>query len=176
AAAPAAMHLGAHHAIAAIARGFDRALNRIVEARPAGTALELLLRHEQRLAAPGAGERAETFLVVERAAAGRFGPVPAQHLVLLGREQTAPLLVRMGDRKVLVVHGSSSACVPPRPVQAMLRSSSSIDTPSGARRKATRTPGRTVVGSRVNSTPLALSSATTASMPLTHTPKWSRPW
>src|SRR5262245_1014121 len=59
--------------------------------------------------------------------------------------------------------------------QVALRSSSSIDTPSGARRKATRTPGRTVVGSRVNSTPLALSSATMASMPLTRRPKWSRP-
>src|SRR4029450_6324457 len=111
AAAPAAMHLGAHHAIAAIGRGFDRALNRIVEARPAGAALELLLRHEQRLAAPGAGERAGTFLVVERAAAGRFGPVSAQHLVLLGREQPGPLVVRMGDRNALVVHGSSSAYV-----------------------------------------------------------------
>src|SRR5262245_17566409 len=49
AAAPAAMHLGAHHPIASIGRSFDRTLHRIVEARPAGTALELLLRHEQRL-------------------------------------------------------------------------------------------------------------------------------
>src|SRR5262249_25664080 len=65
--------------------------------------------HEQRLAAAGADERAGTFLIVERAAAGSFGPVPAQHLVLLGREQTAPLLVRVGDRKAFVVHGSSSA-------------------------------------------------------------------
>src|SRR5262249_51102072 len=62
------------------------------------------------------------------------------------------------------------------PCAQTLRSSSSIDTPSGARRKATRTPGRTVVGSRVNSTPLALSSATIASMPLTVSPKWSSPW
>src|SRR5262249_47870920 len=111
AAAPAAMHLGAHHPIASIGRGFDRTLNRIVEARPTGAALELLLRHEQRLAASGADERAGTLLIVERAAAGRFGPVSAQHLVLFGREQTAPLLVRVGDRKALVVHGSSSARV-----------------------------------------------------------------
>ena len=52
-----------------------------------------------------------------------------------------------------------------------LRSSSSIDTPSGARMKQTRTPGRTVVGSRVNSTPLALRSAAMASIPLTESPK-----
>src|SRR6516225_2261772 len=111
AAAAAAMHLSAHHPIAAIGRALDRTLNRIVEARPAGAALEFLLRHEQRLAAPGADERAGALLIVERAAAGRFGPVPAQHLVLLGREQTAPLLVRVSDRKALVVHGSSSARV-----------------------------------------------------------------
>ena len=35
----------------------------------------------------------------------------------------------------------------------------------------TEAPGRTVVGSLVNSTPLALSSATTASMPVTVSPK-----
>ena len=55
------------------------------------------------------------------------------------------------------------------------RSSSSIETPSGARMKQTRRPGRTVVGSLVNSTPLALRSAAMASMPLTARPKWSRP-
>src|SRR5579863_466644 len=52
-----------------------------------------------------------------------------------------------------------------------LRSRSSIDTPSGARMKQTRTPGRTVVGSRVNSTPLAFRSAAIASIPLTDSPK-----
>src|SRR6516225_10658920 len=111
AAATAAMHLGAHHAIASIGRAFDRTLDRVVEARPTRAALEFLLRYEQRLAAAGAGERARALLVVERAAAGRFGPVSAQHLVLLAREQTAPLLVRVGDCKPLVVHGSSSARV-----------------------------------------------------------------
>src|SRR5262245_41872586 len=172
AAATAAMHLGAHHAIASIGRGFDRALDWVVEARPTRAALEFLLRDEQWLAAAGAGECARAFLVVERAAAGSFGPVSAQHLVLLGREQTAPLRIGMGDRKPLVVHGSSlRSRSPRRPTQAALRSSSSIDTPSGARRKATRTPGRTVVGSLVNSTPFALSSATTASMPVTVSPK-----
>src|SRR6188474_3482908 len=51
AAAPAAMHLGAHHAVTAVGRGFDRARHRIVEARPAGATLELLLRCEQLLSA-----------------------------------------------------------------------------------------------------------------------------
>ncbi len=54
-----------------------------------------------------------------------------------------------------------------RAAQAAPRSSSSIDTPSGPRMKQTRVPGRTVVGSRVNSTPLALRSAAIASMPVT---------
>src|SRR5712691_10528659 len=104
AAAPDAMHLGARHPVAAIGRGLDRALLRVVEARPAGAALELLLRHEQRLAASRAGEGAGAFLVVERATPGRLGAVPAQHVVLLGREQPAPLLVAMGDRELLGVH------------------------------------------------------------------------
>ncbi len=66
---------------------------------------------------------------------------------------------------------------PPKPPVSTqtLRSRSSIDTPSGARMKQTRTPGRTVVGSRVNSTPLLLSSAAMASMPFTLRPKWSSP-
>ena len=53
------------------------------------------------------------------------------------------------------------------PYPAWLRSSSSIEMPCGPRMKQMRTPGRTVVGSLVNSQPLALSSAATASMPLT---------
>ena len=55
------------------------------------------------------------------------------------------------------------------------RSSSSIEMPCGPRMKQMRTPGRMVVGSFVNSTPLALISAATASMSFTVRPKWSRP-
>lgn len=47
--------------------------------------------------------------------------------------------------------------------------------PCGPRRKQIRTPGRMVIGSRVNSTPLALSDAATASMSRTESPKWSSP-
>src|SRR5438477_7996220 len=49
AAAAAAMHLGAHHAVGTVARGLGRARSRIVEARPAGAALELHFRREQLL-------------------------------------------------------------------------------------------------------------------------------
>src|SRR5450631_922393 len=94
----AAMHFVAGHAVAAIGRRLDRARDRIVEARPAGATLEFLLRHEQRLAATAAGKRAVALLVVQRATAGRFGAVLAHDVVLLGREQLAPLRVRMGDR------------------------------------------------------------------------------
>src|SRR5580704_3406855 len=43
AAAAAAIHLGALHAPAAVGGGVDRARLRVVEARPAGAALEFLL-------------------------------------------------------------------------------------------------------------------------------------
>ena len=51
AAAAAAMHLVARHAMAGVGVALDRARQRIVEARPAGAALEFLLGDEQRLVA-----------------------------------------------------------------------------------------------------------------------------
>src|SRR5262245_45160269 len=166
AAAAAAMHLGANHAVAAVFRGLDRARDRIIEARPAGAALEFPLRLEQPLAAARTRERAVPLLVVQGTAAGRLGGMTAQHFVLFGREQLAPLRVRMGDRTWLAFHR-----VTPHAAHAGVRSSSTLDTPSGVRMKQRRTPGRTVVGSLVNSTPLALRSAAMASMPLTVSPK-----
>ena len=59
----------------------------------------------------------------------------------------------------------------PSRVAANCGRASSIHTPSGPRMKHTRTPGRMVVGSRVNSTPLAFRSAAIASMPVTASPK-----
>src|SRR3954454_18393729 len=58
AAAAAAMHLGAAKPVAAVGRALARARARIVKARPAGAALELLLGCEQLLPAPRARERA----------------------------------------------------------------------------------------------------------------------
>src|SRR5581483_10330303 len=98
AAAAAAMHLGAHHAVAAIGGGFDRVGLGIVEARPAGAALELALGPEQRLAAAGAGERAGAFLVVQRAASRHLGAVLAHDVILLGRQKLAPLCLGVRDR------------------------------------------------------------------------------
>src|SRR6516164_7048373 len=103
AAAAAAMHLGAYHAVAGIGGGVDRARLRIIEARPPGATLELLLRGEQRLAAAGAGERAGALLVIERAAARRLGAVLAHDPELLRGEDLAPLGVGMRDRIVLGV-------------------------------------------------------------------------
>ena len=76
AAAIGAMDLDAVHAVAAILRGADSALKRLVEARPAGAALEFLAGLEQLLVATGAGEGAGALLVVERAGAGALGAVP----------------------------------------------------------------------------------------------------
>src|SRR4029077_17763742 len=69
---------------------------RIVKPRPAGAALEFLLRGEQRLAAAGAEERAGAFLVIERAAARPLGAVLAHDVILLGGQELAPLRVGVG--------------------------------------------------------------------------------
>jgi hypothetical protein len=55
------------------------------------------------------------------------------------------------------------------------RCSSSIETFSGPRTNAMRTPGRIVVVSMVKSTPFAFSSATVVSISATRRPMWSRP-
>ena len=78
---------------AAVLGGADRAFQRLVEAGPAGAALELGVGCEQFLAAAGAGEYAVALLGVQRAGAGPLGAMLAQHLVLRGRQLRAPLLV-----------------------------------------------------------------------------------
>ena len=75
-------------------------------------------------------------------------------------------------RAFYCAEGRGRSRIPPTSDQYFgSRSNSSIETPSGPRIKQIRTPGRTVVGSRVNSTPFFFSSAATASMPLTVRPK-----
>src|SRR5579859_7727791 len=105
AAAAAAMHLGADHAVAAVGRRFHGAFDGVVEARPAGAAVEFLLADEQRLAAADAGEGAGTLFVIEGAAAGRLGAVLAHHPVLLRREQASPFGIAVGDGIALRFHG-----------------------------------------------------------------------
>src|SRR4051794_40046704 len=89
AAAAAAMAFGAHHAIGMVVRFLERAGLRIVEARPAGAAFEFLLRFEQLLPAPRAGEGAGALLEIQRAASGPLGAVLAHDVELLGGEQLA---------------------------------------------------------------------------------------
>src|SRR4051794_24448429 len=104
AAATAAMHLGARHAVAAVRRRFDRARLGIVEARPAGAALELAPGDEQLLPAADARERAGALLVVQRTASRRLGAMLAHDVELLGCQQLAPLGVAMADRVGFDIH------------------------------------------------------------------------
>src|SRR5450432_338302 len=103
-AATAAMHFIAHHAVAVVGRFLDRSRLRVVEAWPPGAALKLLFRREQRLATSSTGKRAVALFKIERATAGCFGAMRAHDVVLLGREQLAPLGFGMGDRIELAAH------------------------------------------------------------------------
>src|SRR5262245_35564535 len=78
------------HAVAAIGRGLDRTLNRLVKTRPAGTALELRVGGEERLSAGRARESARTVFVVEWAGTGALRTMLAEHVELLGRERLFP--------------------------------------------------------------------------------------
>src|SRR3954471_7375398 len=90
-----AVHLGADHAEGAVRRRADGVRQRSIEAGPSGAAVELGVRREQRLIAGGAEERTSAVLVVERAGAGRLGPVLAQNLILIAVQLLAPLGVRL---------------------------------------------------------------------------------
>src|SRR5262245_20674491 len=86
-----AVHFDPRHAVAPIRRRADRALDRAVEARPAGAALVLRVRRKERLAAAGARERAVAFFMEQRAAAPVLGAVLGQHVELLGRQRRFPV-------------------------------------------------------------------------------------
>src|ERR1700722_5831392 len=92
-----AMDFGSDHAVALIDSRFGRPGDRIVEARPAGAALEFPLRFEERLATPGAGKSAGPLLEQERAAPRRLGAVMSHHLILFRRQNAAPLGVAVRD-------------------------------------------------------------------------------
>src|SRR5262249_26133948 len=111
-AAAAAMHFGADHAVTAVGRGLDRAWLGIVEARPAGAALELGLGDEQFLAAAGAEKRAGAFFVIQRAAARPLGAVLAHDVILLGSEDFAPFRLGMADRILLGVQVGAHGDMP----------------------------------------------------------------
>src|SRR5215472_509159 len=111
AAATAAMHLGANHAVARICRGLHCSGLRIVEARPTSAALELGFGDEQLLLAAGAIERAGALFVIECAAPRPFGALLAHDVVLLRSEDFAPFRFGMGDRIFLGVQDGAHEVV-----------------------------------------------------------------
>src|SRR5215469_5127446 len=111
AAATAAMHLGANHAVARIRRGLHCSGLRIVEARPTSAALELGFGDEQLLLAAGAIERAGALFVIECAAPRPFGALLAHDVVLLRSEDFAPFRFGMGDRIFLGVQDGAHEVV-----------------------------------------------------------------
>src|SRR5262245_47278698 len=66
AAAAAAVHLGPRHAEGAVGVGADGIVERLVEARPTGAALELGLGGKQRQVTAGAGEGTLAVLLEQR--------------------------------------------------------------------------------------------------------------
>src|SRR5439155_22580325 len=92
-AAMPAMHHVADHEEAAVGIGLHLVVERRPETRPAGAAVKLGLRREQRLPATGAVVDHGPILLIERARTGALGAVLAQHMVLRRRQAPAPLLV-----------------------------------------------------------------------------------
>src|SRR6202166_1921722 len=101
AAAAAAMDLGPQHAEGAVLSLADGIFQRLIEARPAGAALEFRLRGEQRQVAAGAGEDALAMFLEQRARARPFGALLAQDLVLLRRQLRAPFRIGLLDLEFL---------------------------------------------------------------------------
>src|SRR5207302_6825204 len=74
-------------------------------ARPAGAAVEFAAGVEQRLAAAGAVINPGAILLVERARAGAFGAMLAQHPVLLRGQPLAPFLVAQRHAEIFARSG-----------------------------------------------------------------------
>src|SRR5579883_1528488 len=100
-AAAAAMHLRSQHPEGTVLGDADGVVERLIEARPAGAALELGLGGEQGQVAAGAGEDALAVLVQERAGPGALGALVAQDLILLRGELGAPLGIGLLDLECL---------------------------------------------------------------------------
>src|SRR5438309_4123960 len=80
AAAAAAVDFGPQHAEGPVFGLADGVVERLIEARPAGAALELGLRGEQRQVATGAGEDALAMLVQQRARTWALGALLAEDI------------------------------------------------------------------------------------------------
>src|SRR5690606_11773957 len=90
-AAPAAVNLGPRHEETAVGRRFHCAVQRLPEAWPSASAVELGLRGEERQPAARAPENALPMLIVERAGPCALGTMLAQHPKLLGIQRAPPL-------------------------------------------------------------------------------------
>src|SRR5438874_3003377 len=101
AAAAAAVDFGPQHAEGPIFGLADGVVERLVEARPAGAALELGLRGEQRQVATGTGEDALAMLVEQRARTRPLGALLAQDVILLRRQLRAPFRIGLFDLELL---------------------------------------------------------------------------
>src|SRR5580698_7240121 len=97
AAAAAAMNFGPQHPEGAVFGLADGVLERLIETRPAGAALEFGLRGEQRQVAAGAGEGALAMLLEQRAGPRPLGAFLAQDVILLRRQLGAPLGIGLFD-------------------------------------------------------------------------------
>src|SRR5450631_334300 len=108
AAAAATMCLRPRHAMTSIFGALNGAFKRIVEARPAGAAVEFFRRHEEALPTPGADEGTGTFFMIEGAGAGRFRAMRAHDSILLRCKEAPPLFLGMGDREGLAWHSAGA--------------------------------------------------------------------
>lgn len=108
-AAAAAMHFSAQHAKAFVLGRLDRALDRIVEARPACSAFKFSSGSKEPLAASGADKNAWPLFTKERAASRWLRPMPAHDAILFRSEKATPFFVGAGDFKVSVLHSLSPA-------------------------------------------------------------------
>src|SRR4051794_33294810 len=97
AAATAAMHLGAQHAVGTVLGLADIALDRLIKARPAGAALEFGVGGKQRQVAAGAGAHALAMVLHQCGRSRSLGALIAQDLVLLRRELGAPFGLGLFD-------------------------------------------------------------------------------
>src|SRR5579863_5592243 len=101
AAAAAAVNFGPQHPESPVFGLADGVIERLIEAGPAGAALEFGLRGEQRQVAAGASEDALAMLLEQRARARALGALLAQDLILLWRKLRAPFRVGLLDLEFL---------------------------------------------------------------------------
>src|SRR3981189_3742077 len=101
AAAAAAVNFGPQHPKGAVFGLADGVVERLIKARPAGSALEFRLRREQRQVAAGAGEDALAMLLEQRARSRTPNALLAQDVILLRRQLRAPFRIGLFDLELL---------------------------------------------------------------------------